>query len=90
MTLIAAHQYTGPSRSKLYLCILIHLGIGIVRNSGGVEEVEEAVRLDLLRDRPHAPLALVLLLLLHLLHRQVLPLLPVNWTACALEDLRTL
>merc|ERR1719346_435820 len=69
------------------LCILIHLGIGIVRNSGGVEEVEEAVRLDLLRDRPHAPLALVLLLLLHLLHRQVLPLLPVNWTPCTLEDL---
>ena len=90
MTLIAAHQYTGPSRSKLYLCILIHLGIGIVRNSGRVEEVEEAVGLDLLGDRPHAALALVLLLLLHLLHRQVLPLLPVDWTACALEDLWTL
>merc|ERR1712062_889794 len=76
--------------SEQGLCILIHLGIGIVRNSGGVEEVEEAVGLDLLGDRPHAALALVLLLLLHLLHRQVLSLLPVNRTASALEDLRAL
>ena len=73
-----------------YLCVLVHLGIGIVRNCRRIKEVEEAVGLDLLGDRPHAPLALVLLLLLHLLHRQVLPLLPVNGTASALEDLRAL
>ena len=51
-----------------------------------LEEIEEAVGLDLLGDRPHAALALVLLLLLDLLHRQVLPLLPVNRAAGALED----
>merc|ERR1719225_2388030 len=66
------------------------LGERIVRNCRRIKEVEEAVGLDLLGDRPHAPLALVLLLLLHLLHRQVLPLLPVNGTASALEDLRAL
>jgi hypothetical protein len=45
---------------------------------------------DLLGDDPDVALALVLLLLLDLLHRQVLPLLPVYGAALALEDLRTL
>ena len=58
--------------SVFYLCVLIHLSVWIVRNSGRIKEVEEAVGLDLLRDRPHAALALVLLLLLHLqVHIQV-------------------
>ena len=73
-----------------YLCVLIDLSIWVVRNSRRIKEVEEAVGLDLLGDRPHAALALVLLLLLHLLHRQVLPLLPVNGTTGALKDLRAL
>merc|ERR1719352_66158 len=72
------------------LCVLIDLSIWVVRNSRGIKEVEEAVCLDLLGDRPHAALALVLLLLLHLLHRQVLPLLPVNGATSALKDLRAL
>ncbi len=45
---------------------------------------------DLLGDDPDVALALVLLLLLDLLHRQVLPLLPVYGAALALEDLRAL
>jgi hypothetical protein len=45
---------------------------------------------DLLCDDPDVALALVLLLLLDLLHRQVLPLLPVYGASLALEDLRAL
>jgi hypothetical protein len=45
---------------------------------------------DLLGDDPDVALALVLLLFLDLLHRQVLPLLPVYGAALALEDLRAL
>jgi hypothetical protein len=45
---------------------------------------------DLLGDDPDVALALVLLLLLDLLHRQVLPLLPVYGAAFALKDLRAL
>jgi hypothetical protein len=45
---------------------------------------------DLLGDDPDVALALVLLLLLNLFHRQVLPLLPVYGAALALEDLRAL
>ncbi len=45
---------------------------------------------DLLGDDPDVALALVLLLLLDLFHRQVLPLLPVYGAAFALEDLRAL
>merc|ERR1711971_1161633 len=56
--------------SEECLCVLIHLSIWVVGNSRRIKEVEEAVCLDLLGDRPHAALALVLLLLLH---RQVYP-----------------
>ena len=73
-----------------YLSILINLRVGIIRNNGRIEEVEEAVGLDLLGDGSDASLGLVFLLLLHLLHRQVLTLLPVDGAAGAFDDLGSL
>ena len=61
-----------------HLCVFIHLSIGVIRDDGGVEEVEEAIRLDLLGHCPNAALGLVLLLLLDGFDCQVLVGLPVD------------
>ena len=72
-----------------HLHLLVHLGVGVIRKSGGAKEVKEALGPHLLG---HG-LALVLAflhLLFHLLHRDVLSLLPVDLAPLTFEYLGTL
>ena len=73
-----------------YLGILVNLGVGIIRDNGRVEEIEEAVGLHLLGDGSNAAFGLVFLFLLDLFHCEVLPLLPLHRAAGALDDFRSL
>ena len=71
---------------KDYLCVLINLSVGIIGNNRGVEEVEEAVSLNLLGDSSDAAFGLMFLLLFDLFHCQILPFLPIDCTSGAFDD----
>ena len=61
-----------------HLSILINFSVWVVGDNGRIEEVEEAVCLDLFGDGSDAAFGLVLLLLLNLLHSEIFALLPIN------------
>jgi len=70
--------------------LLVQVGFFFRRVDGRVEEVEEAVGLDLLGDESSAAGRLVFLLLLYQLHRHVLTLLPIDLAALAGDNLRAI
>ena len=61
-----------------HLSIFINFSVWVVGDNWRIEEVEEAVCLDLFGDGSDAALGLVLLLLLNLLHSEIFALLPIN------------
>ena len=61
-----------------HLSILVDFSVWVVGDNGRIEEVEEAVCLDLFGDGSDTAFGLVLLLLLNLLHSEIFALLPIN------------
>ena len=72
--------------SGRYLGILVNLSVGVVRDNGRVEEIEETVGLHLLGDGSNAAFGLMFLFLLDLFHCEVFPFLPLHCAASAFDD----
>ena len=61
-----------------HLSVFINFGVWVVGDNWRIEEVEEAVCLDLFGDSSDTAFGLVLLLLLNLFHSEIFALLPIN------------